>query len=593
MKVLKSILTLLIVMFYGVVYYIILPPLNINNWSTFFFASLGVALLILIILIWKRYEEIAMLSLIGILGYGVIVVILLFIGSPVFNSAKMYNQLGNVETKDFKTDVVEVDASQIPVVDIKLADKLADKKLGEDLALGSQVEIGEFTNKQQVNGKLLYVAPLEHRSFFKWLSNRNGTPGYVVVSATNMNSVKLVKEINGKAINIKYCNSGFFGDDLERHIRMSGYLTQGLTEFSFELDEDGNPYWVVTTYKNTTLFGNPEATGVIICDPQTGKCNWYPLSEVPEWVDIVQPESFIKRQLANYGKYVHGLFNFSDKDKLSVTEHITTVYNNGECYYYTGMSSVGKDNGTVGFILVNTRDKSAKFYKMVGATEEAAMSSAEGKVQNMGYSATEPIPLNVTGIPTYFCTLKDNEGLVKEYAMLNIEDYSIVGVGDTIEEAKRNYLKAVNASGSRVDFGNSEVYSYTKEGVVSRIGTNIESGETYYYMILDNDSSKLFFASYDVSEELPITREGDNVSVSYVDESNGAINIVKFDNLEFTQEISEAQSKMNQEKEDNDIINNPENKVTEVSPEKIEEAWKSYSDEEKASIIENATKNDN
>ena len=98
MKVLKSILTLLIVMFYGVVYYIILPPLNINNWSTFFFASLGVALLILIILIWKSYEEIAMLSLIGILGYGVIVVILLFIGSPVFNSAKMYNQLGNVET---------------------------------------------------------------------------------------------------------------------------------------------------------------------------------------------------------------------------------------------------------------------------------------------------------------------------------------------------------------------------------------------------------------------------------------------------------------------------------------------------------------
>ena len=265
---------------------------------------------------------------------------------------------------------------------------------------------------------------------------------------------------------------------------------------------------------------------------------------------------------------------------------MTTVYNDGDCYYYTGMSSVGKDSGTVGFILVDTRDKSTKFYRMVGATEAAAMSSAKGKVQNMGYKSTVPIPLNITGIPTYFCTLKDNEGLVKQYAMLNIEDYSIVAVGDSIAETKRSYINAMNNSGVKVDFGDAEVYGYTQEGIVSRIGSNIENGETYYYFVLDNDTEKLYLASYMVSEELPITREGDNVKVSYVNESNGVINIVSFDNLGFSQEISKQQEQFDKEKEKNNIINDPDNKVISVSPEENEKVWDSLTDEEKAKILE-------
>lgn len=511
-------------------------------------------------------------------------------GSALFNSDSMYNQIGTIDKKSFKDDVVEIDTSQIPIVDIQLADKLADKKLGDEIALGSKVEVGEFTNKQQVDGKLVYVAPLDHRSFWKWNANKSGTPGYVVVSATNMNDVQLIKEVDGKEIKIKYSESAYFSDNLKRNIRSKGFRNVGLTEYSFELDDDGNPFWVVTTYKNTTLWGNGEATGVVICDPQTGECEWYSVKDAPEWVDIIQPEEFVKKQIQNYGKYVHGVFNFSETDELSMTEHMTTVYNDGDCYYYTGMSSVGKDNGTVGFIMVDTRDKSVKFYKMAGATEEAAMKSAEGKVQNMGYSATEPIPLNVSGIPTYFCTLKDNEGLVKQYSLLNIEDYSIVAVGDSIAEAKRSYINAMNNVGVKVDFGDGEVYGYTKEGIVSRIGSNIENGETYYYFILDNDTTKLYLASYTVSEELPITREGDNVKVSYLDESNGSINIASFDNLDFSQTISDKQEEYNKEKEEKNLVNNPDNNVINVEPEKDQATWDSLTDEEKAKLLENLEK---
>lgn len=237
----------------------------------------------------------------------------------------MYNQIGKFEDKDFTKDVVKIDNSQIPVVDINLATKLADKKMGEDVGMGSQMEVGEFTNKQQVNGKLIYAAPLEHRSFWKQNSNKAGTDGYVIVNSTNTNDVKIVKELDGQQIKLKYLESAYFSSDLKRHICSSGYRTQGLTEYTFELNNEGRPYWVVTTYHNTTLWGNPEADGVVICDAQTGDCEWYSIKDTPEWVDIIQPEEFIKNQLRHYGKYVHGWWNPSDKDKLSVTKHITTV----------------------------------------------------------------------------------------------------------------------------------------------------------------------------------------------------------------------------------------------------------------------------
>ncbi len=594
MKVIGRVIGTIVAAFlYWLVYYITLPTLSLAYLDGFIYIGIGIIIIIALIVWWlllsKEFEK--SLYAIPITGIALFIILVggAIAGSSLFNSGSMYNQIGIIDKEklSFKDDVVEIDTSQIPIVDIQLADKLADKTLGDEIALGSKVEVGKFTNKQQVNGKLVYVAPLDHRSFWKWNANKSGTPGYVVVSATNMNDVQLVKEINGKELKIKYSESAYFSDNLKRNIRNKGFRNVGLTEFSFELDDDGNPFWVVTTYKNTTLWGNGEATGVVICDPQTGECEWYSVKDAPEWVDIIQPEEFVKKQIENYGKYVHGVFNFSETDELSMTEHMTTVYNDGDCYYYTGMSSVGEDKATVGFIMVNTRDKSVKFYKMTGATEDSAMKSAEGAVQNMGYYATEPIPLNFAGMPTYFCTLKDNEGLVKKYALLNIEHYSNVVVGDSIAEAKRSYINAMNNVGVKVDFGDGEVYGYTKEGIVSRIGSNIENGETYYYFILDNDTTKLYLASYTVSEELPITREGDNVKVSYLDDANGSINIASFDNLDFSQTISDKQEEYNEEKEEKNLVNNPDNNVINVEPEKDQATWDSLTDEEKAKLLEN------
>lgn len=593
MKILKTFLTLILLFFYWLLYYLWQPTLSLAYFDGFFFIVIGVIVLAILISLWicgdDLYDYPIMIPGIVI---AVITIIMICGGigsSALLNSESMYNQIGEIKEKSFTKDLVEIDNSQIPVVDIKLATKLADKKMGEDVGLGSQMEVGEFTNKQQVNGKLVYIAPLEHRSFWKWNSNKEGTTGYMRVSATNLNDVKLVKEVDGKQMKLKYLPSACFSSDLKRHIRSSGFRSKGLTEFTFELNEEGRPYWVVTTYHNTTLWANPEADGIVVCDAQTGECKWYSVSDAPEWVDIIQPESFVKDQIGNYGSYVHGVFNFSDKDKVEMTKHMTTVYNEGQCYYYTGMSSVGKDEGTIGFIMVNTRDKSVVRYKMVGATEAAAMNSAKGKIQEKKYSATTPIPLNISGIPSYFLTLKDNEGLVKQYAFVNIEDYSIVGNGTTIMEAKRSYMNAITTTGNSNAFSSDEAFGYTLKGKVSRISANMESGNTFYYMILDDDRTKLYMASYSISDELPITREGDNVEISYIDEANGTINIATFDNLEFSQQISEDQKKINEDKKS--VIENSDNKITDVDPEKNEETWDSLSDEEKAKILKELEEN--
>ncbi len=595
-KLTKGILTLLLIFEYWVIYELWLPPLSIAYVTGALFFGIGAAILAIILFMWipnpitsDDEELLGLLSIISGVASAILFilyVIISFIGSPIFNANTRYNQIGEVEEKSFVEDMLQIDNSQIPIVDTELANKLADKKMGEEVALGSQQEVGNFTNKQSVNGKLLYVAPLEHRGLTKWFSNKAGTAGYLMVSATNTNDVTFVKELNGEKLYLKYLPSAYFGSDLKRHIRASGYRTIGLadTDYVFEIDDEGTPYWIVPTFKNVTLWGSPETTGVITCNAINGKCNWYSVDEAPSWIDIVQPESFVKKQLENYGRYVEGFINFSKKNMLSVTEHITTVYNEGKCYYFTGMSSVGKDEGTVGFFMIDTRTKEAIFYRMIGATEQAAMGSSTGGVQDMKYTPSVPIPLNVSGIPTYFMPLKDQEGLIKSYAMVNIENYDVVGNGKTIQATKRAYLNAMNTKNISIDLG-QEAYAYTERGTVTRITQNVEDGNTYYYIILNDDPSKLYLAPYTVSNELPITRAGDTVEVSYIDESNGVINIVSFDNIAFSQEISAAQEKINEEMEKYNIINEENNNVTAVNPEESENVWNSLSDEEKAKLI--------
>ena len=413
--------------------------------------------------------------------------------------------------------------------------------------------MGDFSI-QKVNGKLYWVAPLLHSGFFKWSKNKQGTPGYVMVSATNERDVRLVQEINGKPVRIKYQPNAFFSDYLPRHIYFNGYMRKAYTDFTFEIDDEGRPYWVVTLYQNKVGFSGSDATGVVVVDASNGEIREYGIDNAPEWIDRIQPADFIVDQLNDWGEYVKGFWNFANEDKLTTTKGISLVYGvNNHAYWYTGLTSVGSDEGTVGFVLVDTRTKETTWYKQVGATEQAARRSAEGKVQEKGYEATFPITYNINGIPTYVMSLKDNAGLIKMIAMVSVEDYTIVGVGNNTKEALRSFKNALHSKGNAIA-PNRFSSSFTVKSVVWRLSKDIRNGNSFYYIMLKNYENKIFVGSSLISNEIPVTQIGDSVKIIYDEDENEIVDISQFDNLNINLQKTKAQKEKEKDFEENSVV---------------------------------------
>ena len=467
-------------------------------------------------------------ALLAVLAYVVIVPLLTSL--PMFRSESYQKLIGKVEDgQNLKNHIAPISLDKIRVVDEELAMLLGEKIIGSQPSLGSQTEIGEFTI-QKVNDELYWVAPLLHTGFFKWYNNSEGTPGYVMVSATNERDVKLIQDVKGKPVKIKYQPGAFFGSRIDRHVYFSGYATVGLEDFNFEIDDTGHPYWIVTKYKKRIGFAGNDATGVLVVDAQTGAIQEYDIANTPLWVDRIQPISFIEEQLNDWGEYVHGYWNWANENKLMTTEGLTLVYGeNHKSYWYTGLSSVGKEESAVGFVLVDTRTKEATYYRQSGATEYAAQSSAEGKVQEKGYHTSLPIPYLINNIPTYVMTLKDDGGLVKMFAMVSINDYTIVGVGNTMRETLMAYKNVYNMADNGIDPAAVSTKKSFKS-IVTRIENDVKNGNSFYYFTV-KDYPNIFVGSSQLSNELPVTMVGDSINIAFDVDLEEVIDVSSFDNL--------------------------------------------------------------
>jgi hypothetical protein len=450
--------------------------------------------------------------------------------ATLLHTSSYQEMIGEVKNgKKISTHIEPISIDKLRVVDQKLAYLLGEKIIGSQPALGSQIDLGEFSI-QKVNNELYWVAPLLHSGLFKWLNNKEGTPGYVMVSATNERDVKLVQTINNQPIKIKYQPNAYFQSDLHRHVYFNGYATKGLTDFTFEIDEAGKPFWVITTYDKKVGFSGANATGIVVVDAQTGTIEKYTIAEAPSWVDRIQPTDLIETQLNDWGEYINGYWNFSNINKLQTTEGLTLVYGkDNKSYWYTGLTSVGSDESAVGFVLVDTRTKETTFYKQSGATEYAAQSSAEGKVQEKGYRASLPIPYNINNIPTYVMTLKDDGGLVKMYAMVAINDYTIVGVGNSMRETLTAFKSVYNSAGNKINPSSTDAKKNLKS-IITRIQSDVKNGNSFYYFTV-KDYPNIFVGSSQVSNELPVTIVGDSVNISFDIDTEEVIDVTNFKNI--------------------------------------------------------------
>lgn len=462
---------------------------------------------------------VTILYLVGIILYGVF-------HSPIFRPEEYRNLIGNIEQKQFNSDIEPIDITQIPTINVGGALRIADKILGERGALGSQVVLGEPTMCNQ-NGRQYWVIPLLHSGFFKWNENKQGTIGYIKMSVNSSRDVKLITDTK-----LKYQPNAYFGDNLHRHLYYNGYHAVGLEDYSFEIDDNGHPYWVVTKYKNTLGFGGKQVTGVIIVDPSNGAIQEYDLGNIPQWVDRVYPEELIKNQVDLWGKLIHGYWNWSNRDKVMVTnmDKSQILYNKGNCYFYSGITSVGVDESLVGFTLTNSRTKETVFYKVSGATEEAAMKAAEGKVQQYRYRAIFPTLFNIDGHLTYLTPLVDKNGLGKMIAFVNVKSYNTIGIGENIEEAKSDYLRKLYSTGGLHNI-TSKLKIIRKQVELSRIQAISNRDSLVYYAVTPSLPGKILHIVPSISEELPLTRDGDTVNIGYNDTDKRVVDVLEFDNL--------------------------------------------------------------
>ena len=537
----KKIFSIIFLLFFG--FFLLYNNLPVINYGFTGFAFILLLLLVIGILfsagftISQQTKQVKIVSKPSKILFVLVGVLLVYcIALPFVTSLKMFRSdsyqklIGEVKNGQKITNhIAPISIDKIRVVDEELAHLLGEKILGSQPALGSQVELGDFCI-QKVNNNLYWVAPLLHSGFLKWFNNQEGTAGYVMVSATNERDVKLVQSVGGKNIKIKYQQGAYFQSDIHRHVYFNGNATVGLADFTFEIDDAGNPFWIVTKYAKKIGFSGKDAIGVVVVDAQSGAISEYSIAKTPKWVDRIQPLDFIENQLNDWGEYVHGYWNFSNQDKLQITEGMTLVYGkDNKSYWYTGLTSVGKEESAVGFVLVDTRTKETTFYKQSGATEYAAQSSAQGKVQEKGYKASLPIPYNINNIPTYVMTLKDNGGLVKMFAMVAISDYTIVGVGNTMRETLTSFKNVYNMADNKIN-PNSLSNKKSLKSIVTRIQNDVKNGNSFYYFKV-KDYPNIFVGSSQISNQLPVTIVGDSVNISFDVDLEEVIDISSFENI--------------------------------------------------------------
>ena len=496
----------------------------------------------------KRNFKIA----IGILAIAVVLPTLA--STPIIRAKAYRNLLGTVKESEFTKDVSPVNVNEIRIVDEDMAMKLGDKKLGEVPAIGSVSKLGKF-HIQKVGEKLYWVAPLVHRDFIKWVTNMGGTNGYVMVSANDPQDVKLVQKANGEDVKIVYQPDAYILQDLHRHVYIKGGMSRGMADYTLEIDDNGKPFWVVSLYEHKVGFGGANVNGTAIVDTKTGETKFYSIKDTPEWVDRIQPEEFVVDQINSWGVYVNGFINsvISEKGVLKVTEGTSLVYGEDDkSYWYTGITSAGGDESTIGFMLVDSRTKEAKLYKQPGATEMAAMKSAEGSVQEKNYEATFPVMYNILGQPTYVSSLKDKAGLVKRVVFVSVEDYNIVGVGRDKAEAMKNYKDALESGGSGLEIDESDEFDKELEGTVKRIAADTKNGNTIYYLTLDTDDGNIFYATSKISKELPLTKEGDKIKITFSKDEKDVIEIDEFDNYNIGKTVEKKEDSKVKDKKSED-----------------------------------------
>lgn len=475
-------------------YYVTLPAINLHESGFWFFLVAIVVAALAVYGIRKRFRSIYEIKESKVMkagGYLILAILAVFVigsllSSPIINADK-YQKLVTPQERDFTEDIKEISYDQIPLLDKDSATLLGNRKMGSMVDMVSQFEVSELYSQINYQGQPYRVTPLVYANAIKWFTNqKEGIPAYIRIDMATQNT-ELVKLDKG----IKYSASEFFNRNIYRHLRFR-YPTYMFDQLSFEIDDEGTPYWICPVKKfNIGLFGGQTIGRVVLCNAQTGETQDLAIEDCPQWIDRAYPSDLLV-QLYNYhGTLKNGFLNsvLGQKGCLKTTDGFNYLALEDDVWVYTGITSVSGDRSNVGFVLMNQRTMETRYYSCAGAEEYSAMSSAEGQVQNLKYTAAFPLLLNISNEPTYFMALKDGAGLVKKYAMVNVQKYQNVAIGDTVADCEKAYVKLLAANGLSDKIDPDSLLK--ADGKIMRIAQAVIEGNSHFYIVLDPATMKV------------------------------------------------------------------------------------------------------
>ena len=541
--------------FAGILFYFMLPALNFKSYDLYIYLGAVVASYVvfnaLFSNVFGKPEYVPYVKRRAIVPGIIIAVLLVAVGvgylvSCEFFRASSYSKIISVDTdSNFSEDIEEQTAdsfSEIPKLDEDTAAQLAARALGalKDIGSVSQFTIAPENSQINYQGKPYRVVPLQYADIIKWLVNtREGFPGYVMVNMAD-ESTNFVELKDGS---IRYSAYEHFNKLLKRHLRFE-FPTYLFADATFEVNDDGDPFWICARLDKTIgLFGGTDVIGIVLVDAVSGECIEYSMDQLKDdpnlqWIDRVYDSDLIVQQYNYYGKYQKGFWNslLGQKDVIKTTDGYNYIAKNDDVWMYTGVTSVTSDQSIIGFVLVNQRTKEADFYNVTGGTEYSAQQAAEGRVMDLGYTATFPLLLNIGGEPTYFLSLKDPKNqIVQQYALINVANYNNNKMGVTgtdLSKCLASYIESLKDKGITVDINPDDVVTpgtnedktpdatkLTASGTIADIRTAVMGGESYYYIKLDSNEAYFAIAA-SKDEGVVILNRGDSVTVAYSGEGS-------------------------------------------------------------------------
>ena len=386
----------------------------------------------------------------GLLGsdYSGVLAVLSALAVVIALLAFTFAGVWNAEDLHRIPEVTEAPAGSIPdmistehirTVPKETAEWKADKKVGE---YGYKFEIQE-AHIQFRDGDLKWLVPFEYGGDYKaWKYGDEGTNGYVKVSAEKPNAE--AERVFG--FSMKYIPSGVFGYNLQRHVYFS-YPAFYQKESVFQLDDKGKPIYVTMLTRPTIAYTGEVPAGIVITDTQTGDMNYYDMNGIPAYIMRAMDESLTENYLSWWGAYVHGFWNaqFSQKDvkkptgSLSISTKegaeekivdegsepdVYLIYgNNGKLYWFTSITTSGKDMSMVGYTLTDVFTGQTVFYKTegyfndIGAAKNVQQHAEVSKV--MGFRVSQPIMYIIEGNETWIIPVLASTNEVRAFGVVH------------------------------------------------------------------------------------------------------------------------------------------------------------------------------